>query len=185
MKNSSGWRSVGVAVCLAVAIAAVMPLASGCQSKAPKTTDTSADTVETTQWATIKGTSVNVRRGPSIDQPVIFQLNKGDKIEILSEHTSLESDEGPVDLVLTAPLNVYVNGKKVTLPKGTAVKSTSAGDEGGDLLIISFKLEGKTHADSSVYIEDIRAKRVSEEPWYQIKTEQGKIGWVYGDYIVM
>lgn len=162
----------------------MVPVFSGCQAKAPKTSDTPVDTAEVQEWATIKGTSVNVRRGPSIDQAVIFQLNKGDKVEILSEHTSLESDEGPVELVLTAPLNVYANDKKVTLPKGSAVKSTSAGDEGGDLLIITFKLNGKTYADSSVYIEDIRAKRVSEAPWYQIKTEQGKVGWVYGDYVV-
>ncbi len=159
-------------------------LMTGCNSK-PKQEPaeipvTRPDTIE----ARIQGKGVNVRTGPGIKHSVKFQLADGERILVLREAYS-ESEEGkPVELILTAPLNVHVDGEKVTLAKGTAVTSTSAGDPGGDLLVIAFELDGKRYTDSSVYIENVKAKPISEKPWYRIQTNDGRQGWVYSEFVV-
>lgn len=145
---------------------------------------TAADTIQEVEYATIKGQGVNVRCGPGIEHLVAFKLNQGDEVVVLGSQYSTDADEGPVELILTAPLKVRVGNQEYTLSAGMAVTSIAAGDEGEDLLIITFTLEGKTMADSAVYIEDIRAKRVSETPWYNIRTPDEREGWVYGDFVV-
>jgi hypothetical protein len=155
---------------------------AGCGSKTeePKA---AVDKEPSTREAGITGSDVNVRTGPGIKHSVKFQLSKGDRVRILREAYSSDEEGKPVELILTAPLTLYADGEKVTLAKGTAVTSKSAGDEGGDLLIITFELEGKRHTDSSVYIEDIRAKPISDQPWFKIETRGGRTGWVYGEFV--
>jgi len=159
-------------------------LLMGCNSK-PKQESAEIpidkpDTIE----ALIQGKGVNVRAGPGIKHSVKFQLEDGARVLILREAYSASDENKPVELILTAPLTLHADGEKVTLAKGTIVTSASAGDPGGDLLIITFELEGKRCVDSSVYIENIKAKPISEKPWYRIQTRDGRQGWVYSEFVV-
>lgn len=166
-----------------VFLSVFLALMPGCNSKPQQETiEKSAEKPDTLK-ALISGKGVNVRSGPGIKYSVKFQLSDGERVVILKEAYSSNEEGKPVELILTSPLNVHANGEKITLAKGTAVTSTSAGDEGGDLLIITFELEGKHYADSSIYIENVKAKPIADKPWYRIETRDGRRGWVYAEFV--
>lgn len=153
-----------------------------CGKDEPSAQAQQADSVDV-KYALIIGTGVNVRSGAGVSYPVVFQLDQGDQVQVLDSAYSQDQEGKPVELILTKPLKVNADGRKVTLAKGSAVTSIAAGDPGGDLLVITFQLDGKTYADSAVYIEDIRAERISDKPWYHIKTDEEKEGWVYSEFV--
>jgi len=132
--------------------------------------------------ASITGSNVNVRKGPGIDYKVVFQLDKGNRVQVLDKKTPQSGEDY---YVLLAPYGTY--------PKGMAMKVLNAWPDanGGDGVFfeVEIELEGKKRIDTLFeYIveeySELHWEPVAGTPWYRIKVSDGRTGWVFGDFVL-
>lgn len=135
--------------------------------------------------ALITGNNVNVRSGPSVDNQVVFQVNKGDRVMTLEKKEPTTQDK---HYVLTEPYPAKMN-PPIVYPKGMAMKVLSDwwDDMGGDGWFYEVEVEqdGRKKIDTLFdYLgEDIHWEPMTGTPWYKIQTTDGRTGWVYGDFV--
>lgn len=161
--------------------------------------------------AIITGNNVNVRNGSGTSHKVIFQLEKGDRVQILDQKTP--EMEGNYYVLLTSYL-YYPKGLAVKVLSSWKGKGTILNLCDGRILIteedvteedafgfgydgelydgvfykVEVRPEGKKRIDTlfKCIVEEyneLHWKPVAGTPWYKIKVSDGKTGWVFGDFI--
>lgn len=168
-------------------------LAIGCSnndsnktSESQKTTSAQSmelDKKAKTQIGIVTGDDVFVREGPSTEYKSITTLNKGSKVEI-------------IEAVKAKKKNLYVlipdefkakdldTNSEIILHKGLALEYIKGQGTGA---VCKIKVDGH---DKLVYLptgfgvgtsEVVEA--ITEDNWYNVKLQDGKIGWIYGRFI--
>lgn len=123
----------------------------------------------------IKGNDVIVRAEASITGSVIDYVDEGRKVTVLNKY---KCEDQNAAIINVQAMTVTVDGKDVVLKKGQAVKIISF--EGN-----SYKCQTEINKKSVyVYLKQQEFKKVYGDLWYQIQLDNGKIGWVYGDYVL-
>lgn len=126
----------------------------------------------------ILGQNVNLRESHSISTPVVGRVTVGKKVEVLSSWNSDEGAEAVTlqDLELTSP-----GGKKLRVPKGKGVTVLGAPDSQGMVRVTL--AEDRSRSEFPV-----PAKSLSDPlawPWYRIRPQGGKEGWIFGKFITV
>ena len=122
----------------------------------------------------IKGNDVIVRAEASITGSVIDYVDEGRKVTVLNKQ---KCEDQNAAIINVQTMTVTVDGKDVVLKKGQAVKIISV--EGN-----SYKCQTEINK-KMVYISarQQEIKKIYGEVWYQVRLENNKTGWIYGDYI--
>lgn len=171
----------------------LMQLTIGCgnnesskNNESKKTTSTQSmelDKKAETQIGIVTGDDVFVREGPSTEYKAVTTLNKGSKVEII---------EG----VKAKKKNLYVlipdefkakdldTNTEIILHKGLALEYVEGRGIGA---VCKIKVSGR---DKLVYLptgfgvgtSDV-VEAITEDNWYNVKLQDGKIGWIYGRFI--
>ena len=136
-----------------------------------------------TQIGIVTGDDVFVREGPSTEYKAITTLNKSTKVEI-------------IEAVKAKKKNLYVlipdefkakdldTNTEIILHKGLALEYIEGQGTGA---VCKIKVSGR---DKLVYLptgfkvgtsEVVEA--ITEDNWYNVKLNDGKIGWIYGRFI--
>jgi len=125
------------------------------------------------EWGVITGSNVILRVSPFTSADVVTMLNKGDRVKIIQKIRSEIRNEA----VTTRDENIITETGYVSINKGKAVKilkvensysiiSCRVGDE---------EIIGKIPTDA--------IEKTFGQLWYQVKTDKGKEGWVYGAFL--
>ena len=122
----------------------------------------------------IKGNDVIVRAEASITGSVIDYVDEGRKVKVLNKQ---KCEDQNAAIINVQTMTVTVEGKDVVLKKGQAVKIITV--EGNN-----YKCQTEINKKMVyIYARQQEIKKIYGEVWYQVKLENNKIGWIYGDYI--
>ncbi len=122
----------------------------------------------------ITGSGVILRKGPSISTSIVDRLNKGDVVTILDKFRVDNTHEA----VITSDVDIVTESGLYRLNKGKAVKIIQ---EYYDTYLISFDITGK---ENTGQVTKQMVKRTYGQIWYNVKTNKGIEGWVFGDYLM-
>ncbi|MFM7681940.1 MAG: hypothetical protein ACKO7P_04270 [Bacteroidota bacterium] len=136
-------------------------------------------TVSFTPNGRITGNSVILRADHSTTAAKVTSMKKGQGVIILDEYAP-EGNGG--EAILTQKTDFYsdYNGVFVfSLPRGKAVMVSGRSD--GYRYDISYQ-DSKTRSTGYAKISPDLLEFISGKTWYQVKLEDGKIGWVFGEF---
>jgi tetratricopeptide (TPR) repeat protein len=121
----------------------------------------------------ITGSNVILRAEPTTLSPIIARLNKGDVVTILDKLLSENLTEA-----ITLKETFLITGfTKVPLNKGKAIKIIS---ERGDYIEAETDYQGRK-LRGLIRTSDI--EKIYSQIWYKVKTNDQKIGWVFGKFL--
>lgn len=124
---------------------------------------------------TINGDDVILRSDSSISGAELDYLQRGTQVQILQKTVCKD-----ISAAVISVGNKYVsyNGHSIHLPRGQAVEiqSTANGYYRCKLKI------GDNWVYGELAVNEVR--KIYGDIWYQIRLKSGKIGWVYGDYLM-
>lgn len=126
---------------------------------------------------TITGEGVVLRQMNTTESAKMGSLKKGDKVTI-KEQTRPENQNQAITAKEVKLYNDY-NGKYMaTLNKGKALKIESFD---GSMYKVSYMHPemGKLYAT----VAPSELETISNEPWYKVRTADGKEGWVLGKFV--
>ncbi len=122
----------------------------------------------------VKGDGVNLRRSASTSSEVIDQLSKGTQVSILGS-------SGGWYKISKGGLTGWINGDFITVKE---VSSKQATIVAGDV-----NLRSEPSTDALVLTTLDKGDKVSvyscSGNWYKVKTSNGKVGWIFTDFISM
>lgn len=142
-------------------------------------------TVTTKKGTVVNATTLNIRSGPGTSYNVIAKLKKGDSVSIL------ESKNGWHKINISGNKTGWVSGDYIKISENvensndnsTSIVTNETGTVTATVLNVrsgagtSYSIVTKINKGNKVNIIE------SKNGWYKIKTSNGKIGWVSGDYI--
>lgn len=99
---------------------------------------------------------------------------EGTIVELLDRYVAGNSTEA----ILKNAVTVEVRGQQIRLESGKAIRILS--DE-NDAVLASFSTQQFGRAEATISKADIEA--TEGETWYQIRTNDGITGWIYGRFI--
>jgi tetratricopeptide (TPR) repeat protein len=121
----------------------------------------------------ITGSNVILRAEPTTLSPIIARLNKGDVVTILDKLLSENLTEA-----ITLKESFLITGfTKVPLNRGKAIKIIS---ERGDYVEAETDYQGRK-LRGLIRTSDI--EKIYSQIWYKVKTNDQKIGWVFGKFL--
>ncbi|HKK45983.1 MAG TPA: SH3 domain-containing protein [Balneolaceae bacterium] len=100
--------------------------------------------------------------------------HEGTVVQILDRYTSGNSDEA----LLKRAVSVEVNGERIRLPKGKAIRIL---EDHQDSVQASFITTQFGRAEGTIDKNDIEA--IGRKTWYKIRTTDNITGWIYGKFI--
>ncbi len=171
----------------------IMQIAIGCGNKeaakndaaqqATSTQSMDLEKKEKTQVGIVTGDDVFVREGPSTEYKAVTTLNKGSKVEIINATKAKKNN-----LYVLRPDEFKAKdldtNSEIILHKGIALEYVEGQGAGA---ICKIKVDGR---DKLVYLptgfgvgtSDV-VESITEDNWYNVKLQDGKIGWIYGRFI--
>lgn len=124
------------------------------------------------QLSVITAENVKLREYPTTNSEVVTLLSQYKEVEVLAS-TELDG----TDVVLNTDQEVWIGDKKRTLPAGVALKII--GDDGYAIRCTFMDSKGEER-EISVYEHEVDEMT---NKWYKVKLNDGRTGWVYGDFI--
>lgn len=125
------------------------------------------------RFGVITGSNVILRSYHSIESDILSRLNKDTHVEILERWTA----EDPNEAITTREIYLQTPSLRVLLNRGKAVKIVA---EQGSYYTVTCEYQGRI-------IRGILPKNVVEktygQTWFKIKTNDGKVGWVFGKFL--
>jgi hypothetical protein len=129
--------------------------------------------------ATITGTDIIIRNEHSTKSEIIGSFKKaGEKVVILETYTSKKQTV----LIKNKTIVIDREGEENTLQDGKSVKIIAINEESPIEILISFKNKKGEIKEGLVSENDLD---YINESWYQVKRDNGEIGWVFGKFIKM
>ena len=118
------------------------------------------------QYVSVKKDNVNVRTGPSTDNPVCMELFEGYPLKVIKKQgdwykvVDFENDTGWIHKsMVTAGDTVIVNAKKsVNMRSGPSTKSSVVADVERGVVLTKISRKGK---------------------WVEVRHSSGTVGWIY------
>ena len=162
----------------------------------PTPTPTATPTPEIKQVATVVNvnTAVNMRSGPSTSHTLIGTVAKGTKCEVLSKSGDwyqLKTPQGKIGYIRGDYLkveSVTVTPTPTPTPTPTATPTPEI-KQVATVVNVNTAVNMRSGASTSTALIGTVAKGTKCEvlgksgDWYQLKTPQGKIGYIRGDYL--
>jgi hypothetical protein len=123
----------------------------------------------------VTGSNVIIRSDHTTESPSAGVVAKeGTVVQILDQFNTGNSNEA----ILKREVTVTVNGKRLTLVKGKALRIL---EDRGDSVEASFSSAEFGKAEATISKNDIEA--IGGQKWYKIHTTDDITGWVYGKFI--
>nr|WP_321230746.1 hypothetical protein [uncultured Psychroserpens sp.] len=124
----------------------------------------------------INGTNVIMRKEHSTQSKIIgsFKIS-GEKVAILDEYYSNNNEETLIDREIIVKTNI---GTNYNLQKGKSVSILSR--QNGNVKI---QFKDKELRNLTTSINESHLAKTANSKWYQVKRNNGEIGWVFGKFI--
>ena len=142
-------------------------------------------TVTTKKGTVINATTLNVRSGPGTSYSIVTKLKKDDSVTIL------ESKNGWHKISVTGDKTGWVSGDYIKISTNSESSNdnstSSVTNKTGTVTATVLNVRSGAGTSYSIVTKINKGNKVniieSKNGWYKIKTSNGKIGWVSGDYI--
>ena len=138
------------------------------------------------QWASAQsrygytnGSSIMLRSNHSTTAPKIKTLKKDEELEILDEYYPTNNTNEAILKYETRFYSNYDGQFVFKLPQGKAVKVLEHLNDGK--VRISYAQHGGSSGYATITVD--RLQFINGDAWYKVRTADGKVGWVFGQFV--
>lgn len=125
------------------------------------------------------GSSIILRSNHSTSSAKITSLKKGESLEILDEYYPTNNTNEAILRYETRFYDTYDGVFVFKLPQGKAVKVIEHLNDGK--VKISYTQRDKSRGFATITTD--RLQFINGDGWYKVRTESGKVGWVFGQFV--
>jgi len=129
----------------------------------------------------INGSGVTLRSDHSTTASKIRTLKRGEDVDILDEFAPTNNSNQAILKQKTTFYNASNKQFAFELPVGKAVKVINhlSGDK------VKIRYVERDGSVGEATITKNLLKFINGDTWYKVRTSDGKVGWVYGEYVII
>lgn len=125
------------------------------------------------------GSSIILRANHSTSSAKLLSMKKGESLEILDEFYPTNNTNEAILRYETRFYDTYDGNYVFKLPEGKAVKVIE--HLNGDKVKIAYTQRDKSKGYAIITTD--RLQFINGDAWYKVRTQTGKIGWVFGQFV--
>lgn len=134
---------------------------------------------QNSRYGYTNGSSIILRDNHSTSSSKLTSLKKGASLEILDEFYPTNNTNEAILRYETRFYDTYDGNYVFKLPEGKAVKVIE--HLNGSKVKISYTQHDKSKGYATITTD--RLKFINGDAWYKVRTESGKVGWVFGQFV--